>query len=128
MCLVKKINLYTKLFGFKARVAKKDLTVYKWLIDTRISLRGPCYRDYEYKIGRSNVNVTLCPDICIGYFRIEKGYHSYTTKKGALKSSILEENKGLFKCIIPKGTKYIKDNYYCMVSETIIIQERLIEI
>lgn len=117
------------------KIAENDMTVLKVLrTDSDGYLSGPFYR-YKYELGKQNEYVQL---IC-NNSEIKNGYHSFELCENAEMTdysislhyankpkitwvkSFLSET--LYKCIIPKGTKYYLNEGHNIVSETIIVKE-----
>jgi len=95
----------------KIKIATKDIVCYKVVSK---ELTSSVYK-YKYTIGEENPMVT----IVVGYSKIvRKGYHSYSSLKEAKNNKY--SDFCILKCIIPKGTKYMRSmEYKEYVSETI---------
>lgn len=74
-----------------------------------------CNIDKNGKVSINNNITTL--------YEIHEGYHSYKSNRNLIKS---ERNLVTVVCIIPKGTMYY-ENDICYVSETIVLNNRLID-
>ena len=59
------------------------------------------------------------------YYRIDIGYHSYSTIEKA-KEDILFGNEIVIKCIIPKGAEYYINDNNEIVSSTIIVTDQIV--
>ena len=59
------------------------------------------------------------------YYRIDTGYHSYSTIEKA-KEDIWFGSEIVIKCIIPKGTEYYINNDNEIVSSTIIVTDQIV--
>lgn len=59
------------------------------------------------------------------YYRIDTGYHSYSTIEKA-KGDIWVGNEIVVKCIIPKGTEYYINTNGEIVSSTIIVTDQIV--
>lgn len=108
---------------FKFKFGKKKIT-------QLISL----FKEYKYKPYKKQKIIDLKP-IEISYFpygfedfgiigyKINAGYHSYTSIKSA-KEKIFYPDEVIIKCIIPKGTEYYINNDNEIVSSTIIVTDQ----
>jgi len=116
------------------QTAKKDIIAYKVLLSNGHNEIISPYENFKYKLSKLyRLNDSLSKE-CDN--SIEKGYHSFVTNKGVKKelkfwytlSCTDDFNAKVFKCIIPKGSKYYVGTYddnksYC--SDQIIILEEL---
>ena len=110
----------------KARVSN-GISVYKIMKPETlgISARPPFYDEFSYKRNKINPRVEIVPVTNTNHelYKVTNGYHSYLNI-----IEIGEENHkyDLYKMEIPKGTiYYVDDENYTVVSENIIMRERL---
>lgn len=102
-------------------IAKKDIVVYKCLIKQATTLVSP-YIGFVYKLRtlyEASLGVTIHNDITV----IAEGFHAYYDKK----KSLHKWNNEVYKCIVPKGSKYYlskKDGE--IVSDKLIIKRKLL--
>ena len=59
------------------------------------------------------------------YYKIERGYHSYSTIEKS-QEDILFGNEIIIKCIIPKGSEYYINTNGEIVSSTIIVTDQIV--
>ena len=108
-------------------VADRDLTCYKVYILINNRHKSPYQRADMPKIGELTTTSLQKP----GSFIIEKGFHSFVSFIDAVNevrliTTIYSYETYIFKCVIPKGTKYYEGSFNCIpsyCSESIIIEE-----
>lgn len=120
------------------QIAQKDVICYKILVLFRDGRLVSPYFRYEYKCHKINDEIALNIDttyafdkvFCVDLFKkinlytCRQGYHSYSSLDDAKKvynSSFYENGVCVFKCIIPKGSVYYKNERGEIVSSNIII-------
>jgi len=110
----------------EAKVASRNIPCYKHLVRISEDITISPWAYYPYELNKTNPRVKLkIENDSIINTIINKGYHVYSSKQ-SLKKIFICDIAFLFKCTIPKGTKY----YYNperkeYVSEQIIINHRL---
>lgn len=132
----------------KLKTATKPIKVYKVLeTDTR---KAPC-RYIQYRIDEPMANVVINVKETLSYegdhiyFEINEGYHSFSKnvviKRECKKFTIIyspfylkqlfsvdNEGYSIFEAYIPSGTKYYKNASGEIVSETLIVSNKTVEI
>lgn len=112
----------------KLLIAYKDKICYKLLKTTLLSP----YRNYQYCYDKPNTFINLQTELVFDEFRCYEGYHSYASFKEIsnqyklLKS--FDPNIYMFKCLIPKGSQYLVNEWKEIVSSNIIITNRILDI
>lgn len=105
----------------KPLIAKEDIVVYKCLFKQETTLLSP-YMEFEYKL-RTLYEVSLGVIICNDTTVVREGFHAYYTKKHALHKWTNE----VYKCIVPKGSKYyLSKKFGEIVSDKLIIKRKLL--
>ena len=106
---------------FEPLIAKKDIVVYKCLIKQATTLVSP-YIGFIYKLRtlyEASLGVTIYNNTTV----IAEGFHAYSDKKHALR----KWNNEVYKCIVPKGSKYyLSTKYGEIVSDKLIIKRKLL--
>ena len=74
------------------------------------------------KMFGSPYDIGYCKNI---YYKINAGYHSYSTIERAQKD-IFYEDEVVIKCIIPKGAEYYINDNNEIVSSTIIVTDQIV--
>ena len=108
-------------------VADRDLTCYKIYILINKWYKSPYRKADMPKIGE----LTTTPLQKSGSFIIEKGFHSFVSLLDAINEARLittafHYETYIFKCTIPKDTKYYEGRFHCTssyCSESIIIEK-----
>lgn len=113
--------LETAAFFAKRRVAKEDITVWKFMLSKRIEtsnlLLFAYYRfGFQYKLGRTYEGELDTPRKWKGFFHtgsINKGFHSLSSYREALHASKKDnvEDAVVVRCTIPKGSEYYVGNW-----------------
>ena len=102
-------------------IAEKDIVVYKCLIKQATTLVSP-YIGFIYKLRtlyEASLGVSVHGTITV----VEEGLHAYYDKKRALDKWSNE----VYKCIVPKGSKYyLSKKYGEIVSDKLIIKRKLL--
>lgn len=96
----------TIAFQKEAKIAKRDIVIYKWLNPQGKHYKSP-YRGYFWKIGlqvNSKFGITI-RGLGGGFMQIHEGLHAYTNFRKAKKKY---DGTILVKGIIPKGAEYYK--------------------
>ena len=119
----------------KAKIAKKDITVWKIFfenINNHEGLSSVCYNkemepgvlyDNIYNNGNPNTLQVIAFPGATGFNEVEHGYHAYQNKMNARDSHF--GFHVVRKCIIPKGSEYVKSkNDQEIVSNQLIILEK----
>lgn len=103
-------------------IAEKDIVVYKVIYKNNNSL----FYTFKYikNIVNESIDIIMEYDNFHSFYYINYGYHSFDSIKTCLnyisKFTRIDKNRiKISKFIIPKGTKYFKDDNF-IVSETII--------
>lgn len=122
--------LNEEALNLKIKRAKRNITCYK-VVQTDLKSYIQCYQ-YHYKVSVPRVRITILREYYwsqitlkeVRIAKIEHGYHSYTSLGVARDFSTIKSDEIMVvKCIIPKGTLYVKgDREY--VSETVIIKRK----
>lgn len=96
--------------GSKVKIANKDIICYKrYKYDLASNtLKSPFQRTI-HKFGKQ-------PEVQLGYCKnqyghIEEGYHSFKYKFWIKLFGILHSYGNLYKCVIPKGSKYYEGTW-----------------
>lgn len=104
------------------KVAPKDMVVYKTLTTEPYgfldSKRISTFRGFPWFFGEVYCE-TINPDKTRGTTYIKKGLHAYATISKA------KDNRfggGIYKAVIPKGTKYWENDYKEIVAEAMYIK------
>ena len=116
--------------------AKKDIIVYKeFCVDNNFSIFSP-YQAYRPEFNKKLKAVgTMSPTISGRLWRYGKGgFHSYFLLEDAAEAAevdnnILRDSFVVFKCIIPKGVKYVKgmfNNAFAIISKQIIVTKEVV--
>ena len=130
----------------KAKILKKDLTVYKIVTEYGGEIYGWLRDDYKYEIGKLHEEKLVAnkktgsitdyiaseaynknsEDIHWRYrndlTHIHEGFHSALILK---RLSGLSFNDTIYECVIPKGSKVFKDKTGLIVSNQIILKEKI---
>lgn len=127
-----------------AKFADKDINVLKVLLTNGQNIYSPLRQDHQYRLNEQANYVAITPIQGDNSMIINEGYHSFAyPTKAMLKryDSVYgayyfnyDENifnmwtrgnlyEDLYVCVIPKGTKYYANEYYEIVSETIIVKK-----
>lgn len=138
-----------RFFERMPRIALRDIEVYKVLGKDG---KSPC-QGYQYEFNQETKQISLKSNKCIlsGTIEIEYGYHSYSKKCKFVKlifistahitvlskkrkektntiiGSFFDNNKVIYKAIIPKGTIYYQNRDGEYVSEKIIVTDELVK-
>jgi len=124
----------------RAKVAKKDITVYK-IVSARDkhgdSLEGKDrfekvhhyrseYQDFKYELNETYENDNFPNRCTTGCSMGSEGIHSYSPKSHVLDNSYCYSDstwasKVVVKCKIPKGTKYYVGEHNCYISQALYI-------
>jgi len=120
----------------KVKIARKDIKCYKVALETEPNVfQGPYYGS-KYIVDNS-VQTVPHFETKADYFIVYYGFHSFRTKKSALKEISYWNNRftsrgdddiaTVIECIIPKGTQYFRgifapdiDALKCFASEKLI--------
>lgn len=130
MCLVLKQSEYTGI-----KTASRQIVCYKMVAVENGKLVSPVMsgtNKITYELDKPNKEISIEPSIYT-YKRtksieINEGYHSIKsllTAKEMLSENLFSKYKSIYKCIIPKGSKYIRDEKGYMVSSNIILKEHV---
>ena len=112
--------LETPAFFAKRRVAKEDMTVWKFMIRRHIKtteLLFAYYRfGFRYRLGCVYTDQLAEPMKWNGFFRkssISKGFHSLSYFQDAVSAHKRDnkENAVVVRCTIPKGSEYYVGNW-----------------
>lgn len=122
-------------------IAKEDIICYKILVKTKIPFmyKTPIVRTKLIKIplfqktfkAKGSSKVYGIKIHWSGVWEVAEGYiHTYLTAEAAISnvSHVIDEGEGcrIFKCIIPKGTKYFKSTESdTLASEKIVICNKI---
>lgn len=98
-----------------AKIADKDIVVYKVLLKYSNEIYLSPYRGAQYEIGKLyTANIQYCErlldkivECSITSTVIEEGLHSYTSMSTAFLQAFLLINGIVFEAIIPKGATYV---------------------
>lgn len=110
-------------------IAQKDIVVYKWLNEKEDKLYAPYYRHFNYTLNKEHKTFLFCI-----YGTVNDGFHSIKNRITAVfhyaKYGCINK-ANLFKCVIPKGSKYYtgqdtSGSNKGFASDTIIIKRKLI--
>ena len=104
----------------EVKIAKRDITCYKEVIKHRLSKYiTSLFKDFVYKIG-----IEYKQKMIVTGRWIDVGFHSYSNKAVLSKDNRFGYEIFFVKCIIPKGSEYYYNSYWCeYVSNQIIIKE-----
>lgn len=114
MCLNLKKTKET--FGEHIEIAQEDIIVWK-VMGYNSRYLGlwrrfySYYREFVYKPNKVYIVNEFTYDestVSIAYYHIEQGFHAFLTK--AMAQCYLDYGAKVIKCIIPKGTEYLKNN------------------
>lgn len=110
----------------EAKIVNKNIIVYKLLYCNNGVLRPPIFSDYVYELKKLNItDIEVSSVLDLGY-NIYRAFHAFTTIRNALTSNIIMNDMLLYKCIIPKGSKYyISKDGREIASDKIIIKRKL---
>lgn len=129
MCIVIKQSEYTGI-----QTAKRDIHCYKVVAkkDGKLVPLINSQQNVVYELCKSNKEVDIEPEVRIytrtKHIEINDGYYSVKNKKDAIDIFLqyaFQKNASIYKCVIPKGSKYVKDRKGYIVSSNIILQERI---
>lgn len=121
MCLIVKGNI---------KIAKKDRIVYKIFYEYDRTLTS-LYRGMKYIIGRvykiKAIKILMVNPYDKSEKRINRGYHAYTTLSMAKKKdlSYLNNTITIYRAIIPAGSQYAIDDNNEIVSNQIVIKDKV---
>lgn len=107
--------LYTKYK--KPIVAVDDIVCYKMCQKLKNNVfAAPYIRNYVYKIGQlhteTNFQTVAEPNSIGKLYRASVGFHSFVNKYDAMRFTRDDHDRSIFKCIIPKGSRYFIGKYY----------------
>ena len=120
----------------KVRISNKDIVVYKivngFVEDDGKKYYTSLFYGKDYELGELNEEIEIEPYNPYRsikkppIYRVEKGYHSYISIEEIVgnNTSMMMYPKALVKCIVPKGSKYMKNDSE-IVSSNIIIEEEI---
>lgn len=122
---------WTSKYTPHKKIAEETIIVYKYLTK---DLRSP-FQFYQYtrnkKAPEETLSTVLCKKGQSNFWHIVKGYHSCRNIDSAesyfyksLYGSIGYKDFKLYKCIIPKGAIYYRNEYGHIVSNTIVIKRK----
>lgn len=99
--------------GARKQLAKRDITVYKMLERSKVTLRT-AYMKCKVEIGN-----TYTSDITTNKISVEKALHSFTNKREAIERVKTETitTVELAECVIPKGSYYYKGIFSSFIGE-----------
>lgn len=134
MCLTGNKNWWQRNFPIfnkvKPKIASKDIVVYKVLEKYNLT-SDKWYSPFmgtPYILGQSNyAEIFIYQKYDRKKFTVEEGIHAYTNLNQAIMKSGYGHYKryGVFKCIIPKGSKYLIGNYEEIVTNHLIVLEKV---
>lgn len=118
-------NIFQRIFGITPKVkpiiAKKDIIVYKWYLQTEMSgvVQSPYFLDF-YLIGKLLPKVEIKAEIdrWLGNTtEITEGYHSFVSETSVddFKTTVQ------YKCVIPKGSKYYTNGTNIISDQLIVL-------
>ena len=110
----------------EAKIANKNIVVYKLLHCNNGVLRPPIFIDYVYKLRKLNsTDIEVSPILDFGY-SVYRAFHAFTTINNALTSTIITNDMLLYRCVIPKGSEYyISADGSEIASNKIIIRRKV---
>ena len=110
--------LETPAFFAKRRIAKKDMTVWKFMLQHEDSKKLFAYfrYGYEYEVGKEYSGILDFPKKWDGFFKkgsVRKGFHSLASFRDALNASRKDklDSTVVVRCTIPKGSEYYVGNW-----------------
>lgn len=121
----------------KAKTAVKPIKVYKVLKKDKTSP----FMGSVYSFGKPMPKMTINIDKWLDFFVINEGYHSYSkymryksnderidiyTAFSRKKIKCYDKNHEIFEAYIPVGTKYYKNIFGEIVSETLIVSNKIV--
>jgi hypothetical protein len=125
--------LTTPRFFAKRRVAKQDITVWKFMLQNEYSKQLYAYYrlGFEYHVGKSYEADLDKPVKSDGFFQngyVNKGLHSLSSYRDALHASRKDNQSSIVivRCTIPKGSEYYVgdwEGYKGYASSALIVDE-----
>ncbi len=128
MCLTGKKNWWQRVFrtDIKPKIAKKDITVYKYLKDQQNGLLRSPFVGAIYQIGVqqfADLDIRSYKYTKTNTFSVEAGLHAFTDYETAIEQCRFGSD--VFKAIIPKGSEYLLGMGNEIVSSHLIIVEKM---
>ena len=132
----------------KAKILKEDLTVYKIVVNRNGKIYAWMYDDYQYEVNKL-YKQSMSVDNIPGSVMDEWVYYAYNIKTKNWKNSKFKKYRNLnhihegfhssltierlgnvnetaiYRCVIPKGSEVFKDKTGLIVSNQIILKEKI---